>query len=103
MEWQKLVRYALQRASRASPGRILQLSAPCPSNETLNATQSTDINCLRTLTTWHCPHLPAAAAAIDRISCRPDPQYRYIDPAPHIMRPVPRSKSVPALGGTEYH
>jgi len=30
---------------------------------------------LRMLTTWHCPHSPAAAAAIDRyISCQPGPQ-----------------------------
>ena len=42
---------------------------------------------------WHCPHLPTAAAAVDRYllpagTDRWTP-YRFIDPAPHTMRAVP--------------
>ena len=54
---------------------------------------------LRTLTTWHCSHSPAAAAAIDRYLLPAGPtaanlQQRVhcsvpiIDPAPHTMRAV---------------
>ena len=41
-EWQRLVRYALQHASRASPGRILVRHTP----QYINGSAATGQNCI---------------------------------------------------------